>query len=110
MGNEEFVGIVVPEDYRKNWLLIREPDRRGLQKAIRAVGGQVDLCHYDSDKSWWGRAYGFPLMWQALRPGGLFVSDDIQDNFFFAEFAKSKSMPFAVTESQGKFVGLIRKV
>lgn len=109
MGNDEFVGIVVPEPYQDAWKLFREPDRRGLQKAIVASGGQVDLCHYDSDKSWWGRAYGFPLMWEALRPGGVFISDDIQDNFFFAEFAKEKSLPFAVTESQGKFVGLLRK-
>ena len=54
------------------------------------TGGSIDLCHYDSDKSWWGRAYAF-LLWKALKPGGLFISDDIQDNMFFAEFVKLKS-------------------
>jgi predicted O-methyltransferase YrrM len=109
IGNEDFVGIVVPERLRNRWTLIREPDRYGLEKAIEKIGGSIDLCHYDSDKSWWGRDYAFPLLWNALKPGGLFISDDIQDNMYFAEFVISKSLSFAVTKSEGKFVGLIRK-
>ncbi len=109
MGNENFVGVVVPERLKKKWSLIREPDRNGIVKAIQKVNGEIDLCHYDSDKSWWGRAYAYPLLWNALKPGGLFISDDIQDNMYFANFAKSKSLPFAVTKSDGKYVGLIRK-
>lgn len=104
-GNEEFVGIVVPDRYRKNWTLIREPDRRGLIKVIYASGGEVDLCHYDSDKSWCGREYGFPPMWDALRLGGVFVSDDIGDNLFFSEFVAEKGLPFPVIEYQSKFIG-----
>ncbi|KPQ20040.1 MAG: Methyltransferase domain [Halomonas sp. HL-93] len=109
MGNEDFVGVVVPERLRGNWTLIRQPDRPGLEKAIEAIGGRIDLCHYDSDKSWWGRAYAFPILWEALVSDGVFISDDIQDNMFFAEFARSKAIPFAVTSAGGKFVGLIRK-
>ncbi len=109
LGNEPFVGIVVPDRLRQGWTLIREPDRSGLEKAIAALGGQIDLCHYDSDKSWWGRAYAYPKLWNALASGGLFISDDIQDNLFFAQFAASKSLPFAVLACEGKFVGLIRK-
>jgi predicted O-methyltransferase YrrM len=108
-GNDQFVGIVVPDRYRQGWTLFREPDRLGLLKAIEASGGHIDLCHYDSDKNWWGRAYAFPIMWDALRSGGVFISDDIQDNFFFSHFVEEKQVPFAVTKSQGKFIGLIRK-
>ena len=36
--------------------------------------------------------------------------DDIQDNMYFAEFVESKSSPFAVTKSEDKFVGIIRKL
>ena len=109
-GNESFVGIVVPDRLKKRWTLIREPDRCGLEKAINSIGGNIDLCHYDSDKSWWGRAYAFPILWKALKPGGILISDDIQDNMYFAEFVKSKSSPFAVTKSEDKFVGIIRKL
>lgn len=109
MANDRFVGLVVPDSLRAHWTLIREPDRNGIRKALAAAGGQIDLCHYDSDKSYWGRAYAFPLLWEALRSGGLFISDDIQDNMFFAEFAQSKKVAFAITKSDGKFVGLMRK-
>lgn len=109
LDNESFVGIVVPKNLRERWLIIKEPDCYGLEKAIKMAGGVIDLCHYDSDKSWWGRDYAFPLLWNALKPGGLFISDDIQDNMYFSEFVENKDLPFAVTKSDGKFVGLIRK-
>lgn len=108
-GTESFVGVVVPERYRKRWTLIRKPDRPGLREAIRVFQGCVDLCHYDSDKNWWGRAYSYPLMWDALKSGGIFVSDDIQDNLFFARFVEAKKIPFVVTQCNGKFVGILRK-
>ena len=109
MGNEQFVGVVVPDELQHRWTLIREPDRCGLERAIKLVCAQLDLCHYDSDKSWYGRAYAYPILWNALRPGGLFISDDIQDNFYFSKFVTEKSLPFSVIKSQNKYVGLIRK-
>jgi predicted O-methyltransferase YrrM len=109
MNNEAFVGIVVPDRFRRSWDLIREPDRPGLKKAIAKAGGTIDLCHYDSDKSWWGRQYGYPLLWAALRPGGIFISDDIQDNMAFADFAAEHQFSFSVTEYGGKYIGVIRK-
>jgi predicted O-methyltransferase YrrM len=109
MNNEDFVGIVVPESLRQQWELIREPDRNGLVKAIARFGGSIDLCHYDSDKSWYGRQFGYRLMWDALVPGGIFISDDIQDNFAFKEFVEARQLVFAVTEYEGKFVGIARK-
>jgi len=108
-GNEAYVGAVVPKRLRQPWVLLREPDRRGIEKAIRQAGGTIDLCHYDSDKSWWGRHYAFPILWAALKKGGVFISDDIQDNLYFAEFVQSKRIPFAVTEFEGKYVGIMRK-
>ena len=109
MNNEDFVGIVVPEALRGRWQLMREPDRNGLVKAIAHLGGEIDLCHYDSDKSYWGRQFGYRLMWNALRSGGVFISDDIQDNMAFKEFVKTRSLPFAVTEYEQKYVGILRK-
>ena len=84
-NNEAWVGVVVPESLRPSWRLIREPDRRGVDKAIAACGGDIDHCHYDSDKSYPGRNYAYARLWRALRPGGVFISDDIQDNFAFRD-------------------------
>lgn len=109
LNNEQFVGIVVPQSLRPKWELVREPDRNGLVRAISILGGEIDLCHYDSDKSYWGRKFGFDLMWKALRPGGIFISDDIQDNLAFKEFVAEKNAPFAVTAYQQKYIGITRK-
>lgn len=110
MGNEPFVGIAVPERLRAKWTLIRLPDRPGINHAIRSLGGKIDLCHYDSDKSWWGRRFAFPILWDALVSGGIFISDDIQDNLYFMEFIPQRTSTYAVIESQGKYVGIAKKL
>lgn len=48
-------------------------------------------------------------MWEALRPGGVFISDDIQDNFAFREFVEANRLVYAITGYEGKFVGIVRK-
>jgi predicted O-methyltransferase YrrM len=108
-GNEAWVGVAVPEDLRQNWSLLRLPDRPGIPRAVAEQGGTIDLAHYDSDKSWYGRMYAFPHLWKALTPGGLLLMDDIQDNMAFAEIAEEHGLEVAVTTSGGKFVGLTRK-
>ena len=109
MNNEEFVGVVVPDSYRDKWELIREPDRNGIKKALIKFGGTIDLCHYDSDKSYYGRLYAYPILWNALNNGGVFISDDIQDNLAFKEFVESRGLNFAVTKCEGKYIGLVFK-
>ena len=110
MNNEDFVGIVVSKSLREKWHLIREPDRNGIQKAINKLGGVIDLCHYDSDKSYYGRVYAYPILWDALKKGGVFISDDIQDNFAFKEFVEKKNLKFAVTKSEEKYIGILCKI
>jgi len=108
-NNEPWVGVVVNNALRDRWVLIREPDRWGIKKAISIFDGVVDVFHYDSDKSYVGRQYGYDLMWKSLRRGGIFISDDIQDNLAFRDFVLGRSCCFAVTECQGKYVGIILK-
>ena len=109
-NNEIDVGIVVPQNLQKNWILIRKPDNPGIINALSKIDGKVDLCHYDSDKSWWGRDYAYPILWKSLSDKGLFISDDIQDNLYFSEFVNKRSLKFAVVEFEGKYIGLIRKI
>ena len=108
-NNDNDVGIVVPKNLRKNWVLIRKPDKPGIIDALNRAGGKIDLCHYDSDKSWWGRHYAFPILWNSLNSKGLFISDDIQDNLYFSDFVNKRLLNYAVVEFKGKFIGLIRK-
>jgi hypothetical protein len=67
------------------------------------------LCHYDSDKSYAGRKWTYPQLWAALRPGGIFISDDIGDNMGFRDFAQSINIDPIVVQSNERFVGILLK-
>jgi len=109
MNNEDFVGIVVPKSLKAKWSLIREPDRNGIKKALKKFGGTIDFCHYDSDKSYYGRRYAYPILWKALKNKGVFISDDIQDNFAFKEFVEEQNLNYSITKSEEKYIGIIYK-
>jgi predicted O-methyltransferase YrrM len=109
---EDSVGCVVPPELRDRWTLLRHPDRGGLPRAL-ALLPTIDLCHYDSDKSREGRRWAYPRLWSALRPGGIFVSDDIEDNTAFEEFATATGVRPVVVHCPArkglKYVGVLVK-
>lgn len=108
MNNDKFVGCVVHEDLKDKWSLIRKPDLKGLPIALES-SGEIDFCHYDSDKSYRGRMKSSPLLWNKLKIGGYFMSDDINDNIAFKEFCEEINREPIVFEVNGKYVGIIKK-
>jgi len=107
-NTEHLVGIAVPEKLRHNWTVIRRADREGIPKALKLLG-EIDLAHYDSDKSPEGRKFAYPLMWSALREGGIFVSDDVSDNMGFIDFCKTIGQTPIVVRFNDKFAGILIK-
>jgi predicted O-methyltransferase YrrM len=105
---KSWVGAAVPRDVSDRWTLLRHADRRGIPKALRLVDG-YDLIHYDSDKTEKGRNWAYPLLWNALRPGGLLISDDVGDNDSWVRFCRSVGAPLIVVRRQHVFSGLARK-
>ena len=109
MNNEDYIGCIIPDTLKNNWILQLLPDVTGIPKAINYFDGEIDLCHYDSDKSYTGRMFAYPLLWKALMKGGLFITDDIQDNIAFKEFCEQLNIKPIIIEHLGKYVGIIRK-
>lgn len=107
-NNDSFVGCVVPAEIRTNWRILKYTDRQALPKALKALN-TIDMCHYDSDKSYDGRMWAYPMLWAALRPGGFFISDDIGDNVAFRDFSKTIVAEPIVIEKEGKFIGVMIK-
>ena len=35
---------MVPENLKKNWILIRKPDKPGIKEALSKISGKVDLA------------------------------------------------------------------
>ena len=108
MNNEDFVGCVVPQRLHSKWKLVRDPDRVALETVLSEIG-TLDLCHYDSDKSYAGRMFAYPKIWKALRKGGILISDDIQDNIGFKVFCERIKMEPYIISFENKFVGVMEK-
>jgi len=101
-------GCLVPGELGQYWELIELPDRQALPKALDEMP-EIDLCYYDSDKSYSGRMFAYPLLWNALRQGGIFVSDDIDDNFAFRDFCENNGLEPLIAKNGERFVGVIRR-
>ncbi len=109
-GNDEEVGLVVAPSLRSRWNLIRKSDREGLPQVLRSHK-EIDIAHYDSDKSYKGRMFAYDLLWNKLRKGGILVSDDIGDNFAFRDFAlKVDTYPWVFKRESGcNYMGVLVK-
>ena len=101
-------GKVVDENFKPFWNLIVKPDTAGIN-ILSNSSSKFDLIHYDSDKSIYGRQKNYPKLWKMLNNGGIFISDDIEDNSAFREFVVSNHLDFSVLKFEGKYVGVVRK-
>lgn len=113
-NNDAYVGIAIPDrlKIRGCWELIRRSDRQALPGALKRLGN-IDFCHYDSDKTYVGRMWAYPRLWRALVDGGLFISDDIGDDVGFRDFSErvgAEPMVVRIDQEGGpKYVGILVK-
>lgn len=109
--DDTFVGCVIPFYLRNKWNLIRLADRDGIPIACKSE--EFDIIHYDSDKSYNGRKWAYPKLWNSLKKNGYLISDDISDNLAFKEFSKDINEPPLVVEiydnRKVKHVGILVK-
>ncbi|MET3731835.1 O-methyltransferase [Moheibacter stercoris] len=106
--NDVYVGCVVPDNLRKNWKLFRFADRESLPKIFKEQQ-EFDFVHYDSDKSYNGRMWAYDILWNKVRKGGIFMSDDIGDNAAFMDYCVNNKREPIIVEFDGKYAGLILK-
>lgn len=105
---DQYVGYVVPEQLKKHWKLFRFADRESLPK-IFSENQVFDVLHYDSDKSYSGRMWAYGELYQHLRKGGVFISDDIGDNSAYQDFCEKNNIETTVVEYEGKYIGVFIK-
>jgi predicted O-methyltransferase YrrM len=81
---ESFVGYVIPQHLKTRWKLRAGSARNILPQVLRETGN-IDVFVHDSLHTYRHMKWEFQSALQALRPGGLLISDDIEVNRAFEE-------------------------
>jgi predicted O-methyltransferase YrrM len=84
---DRFIGWLIPAELRSRWNLHRGASRRVLRPLLAQVG-PLDLFIHDSLHTYKNMRHEFALAWEALRPGGVLISDDIEGNAAFGELSQ----------------------
>jgi len=103
---EQFIGVLVPSNFRKRWFLDIRGDRIAIPNILQKIP-KVDIFHYDSDKSFSGKSFALERLNKALSQKSVIVFDDIQDDTFFRDLTKTiEQNYFLVFKFEGKYLGL----
>ena len=106
---EHYVGYLAKnENINNNWYL----DIRGDDKALPEIKkklrkNDIDLLHYDSDKSYSGRAKALKVLETKINSKTIIIFDDIQDNFHFRDYVEKTKNFFYVLRFGSKFIGIV---
>ena len=103
---EEYIGILVEDDLKSRWNLFIEGDSINLPIICNKIN-KVDIFHYDSDKSYYGRDYAFNLIRSKIHKQTIVIFDDIQDNNYFKDFVHTYQCEFKIFIFNGKYVGMV---
>lgn len=106
---EQYIGVVVPSALKRDWHLYIEGDGTNLRRILSDSKGQIDLFHYDSDKSYKGRRWAMEFISPRLADDAVVLMDDIQDNSFFRDYVMTlpAGKSWWVFKFQGKYVGMV---
>jgi len=102
---ERYVGCVVDDTLKEHWTLLIEGDRYNLP-FIAERSQTIDLFHYDSDKSYSGRAFALQCLQPKFSATVAILFDDIQNNFHFKDLVGLRQWAFKIFAFEGKYVGL----
>jgi predicted O-methyltransferase YrrM len=109
---EKYIGILVKKKLKKKWNLYIDGDRINLLKIKKKIRNKkIDLIHYDSDKSYFGKSFFFKSISEYIKTNSIIIIDDIQDdNFFFDYIEENKFKNFKIFKFKNKFLGLIYNI
>tara|TARA_B100000035_G_C21030576_1_gene568203 strand:- start:1731 stop:2501 length:771 start_codon:yes stop_codon:yes gene_type:complete len=106
---EKYIGYLAKDEKNKeNWFLDIRGDEVALPEIMKKLNNQdIDILHYDSDKSYSGRVNALEILSSKLNSKTIIIFDDIQDNLHFRDFVKINNKSYSVLEFEGKFIGIV---
>lgn len=97
-------GFLVSPELRERWTLRLGKTQDVLAPLLAGIG-PVDLFFRDSEHTYDAMWFEFETAWRHLRPGGFLVSDNVDRNDSFQEFAATVQVPPLVVS----YVGVLQK-
>lgn len=83
-------GWIIPENLRENWELKIGKSQKKLPRLLENLG-KIDVFIHDSEHSFACMAFEYEMAWTYLKENGHIISDDINWNNAFEEFAKCRN-------------------
>lgn len=105
------VGSLIEPALKSRWELVVLP-QSGTRAAFRARLQQlrpVDIFLHDSDHTYGWQMFEYRLGYDALRPKGLLLSDDVDGSFAFIDFVTGLPARSYVCVGSRKVMGLVEK-
>ncbi len=108
--SRQFIGSLVPAERRTRWKLFLNSSGRILPQLVKELGA-IDIFIHDSDHSYENMMFEFTTVWLCLRSGGILMSDDVNQNDAFLDFAEHVQRHPVIIKSleRDKLFGLILK-
>ena len=105
---EKYIGIMVPENLKKNWRLEILGDDKNIKKFKLEIN-HADIILYDSDKRYSGKTKFFKSVSSLIKPNTIIVVDDLHNDSFFLEYVNEKKYKnwFIVESKRKHIVGII---
>ena len=105
---EQYIGIVIPDNLKKNWRLEILGDNKNFEK-FKKEFNEIDLLFYDSDKRYLSKKKFFEKINSYLSKSSIIIVDDLHNDSFFLEYVEeNKIQKWYILESSKKhIVGLI---
>jgi len=106
---EQYIGYLAQDEVNKhNWCLDIRGDDVALKEFVnRLKNNEIDIFHYDSDKSYSGRLKSLKILGSKINSKTIIIFDDIQNNLHFRDYVHEHKKKFHVLEFHGKYVGVI---
>jgi predicted O-methyltransferase YrrM len=95
-------GILVPEDLRPRWHLVRGRTRRMLPEVIAGLT-MIDIFLHDSLHTFRNMSFEFQAVWPRLRGGGVLFSDDVMMSRAFEKLIANPSISYAAVDGAAFF-------
>ena len=105
----KYIGYLAKSEINKNdWYLDIRGDELALAEIINKIREKnIDLFHYDSDKSYSGRNKALNTINSNVNEETIIIFDDIQNNLHFRNLIEKTKNDYFILEFQGKYLGII---